>query len=78
MDIYLGGEGNIEEVLTLHEGELPPLNPDEIEADKYRPELRMLPVEERLKGFAQVVLGFDEKCAGEETGRCLRCDLEER
>jgi formate dehydrogenase beta subunit len=78
MDIYLGGEGNIEEVLTLHEGELPPLNPDEIEADKYRPELRMLPVEERLKGFAQVVLGFDEECAGEETGRCLRCDLEER
>ncbi len=78
MDLYLGGEGNIEEELVLPEGELPPLNPDEIESDKYRPELKLLPAEERIKSYAKVLLGFDEKCAKDETKRCLRCDLEER
>ncbi len=78
MDLYLGGDGNIDEVLVTPEEELLPLNPDEIEADKYRPDLRMLPLEERVKSYAQVVLGFDEKCAIEETRRCLWCDLEKR
>jgi len=38
----------------------------------------MLPLDERLKGYAQVAPGFDEEKAIEETKRCLRCDLEER
>jgi len=34
-----------------------------------------LPVEQRLTGFAEVELGFDEATAVEEAKRCLRCDL---
>jgi NADH-quinone oxidoreductase subunit F len=78
MDLYLGGEGIIDEELVPPEGELPPLDPDEIEPDKYRPELKLLPVEERIKSYARVLLGFDRACARDETTRCLRCDLEER
>jgi len=37
----------------------------------------MLPLDDRIKGFAQVELGFDKEKAIEEATRCLRCDLEE-
>jgi len=50
---------------------------DEVEGEKYRPPMKMLPLDERLKGYAQVVLGFEQEKAIEETKRCLRCDLEE-
>ena len=78
MDLYLGGTGLIDEELVPPEAELPPLDPDEIESDKYRPELKLLPVEERIKSYAKVLLGFDAKCVKDETKRCLQCDLEER
>ncbi len=78
MDRYLGGEGNIDEVLAPPEGEVAPLDQDEMGGEKYRPELTLLPREERIKNFAQVVLGYDAERAIEECKRCLRCDLEER
>jgi len=78
IDQYLGGEGNIDEVLAPPEGEVAPIDIAEVEGEKYRPPMRMLPLDERLKDYAQVVLGFDEEQATEETKRCLRCDLEER
>jgi len=78
MDRYLGGEGNIDEVLASPEGEVEPIELDEIEGEKYRPELTLLPSEERIKNFAQVLLGYDVERAIEECKRCLRCDLEER
>ena len=78
IDKYLGGEGNIDEVLAPPEEEVVPIDTDEVEGEQYRPPMRMLPLDERLKGYAQVVLGFDEEKAIEETKRCLRCDLEER
>ena len=78
IDKYLGGEGNIDEVLAPPEGELEPLDMDEVEGEKHRPPLTMLPLDERLKGYAQVVRGFELEKAIEETKRCLRCDLEER
>ena len=37
--------------------------------------MEMLPHDERLKGYAQVVLGFTQETATEECERCLRCDL---
>ena len=77
MDIYLGGDGNINEELIPPEDELPPLDLDKIDSDKYRPELKLMPREERVKSFKQVLLGFDTKCAKQETMRCLQCDLEE-
>ncbi|MDZ4231037.1 MAG: NADH-quinone oxidoreductase subunit NuoF [Dehalococcoidales bacterium] len=78
IDRYLGGEGIIDEVLAPPEGEIAPVDTDEVEGEKYRPPMEMLPLDERLKSFAQVVLGFDNERATEETKRCLRCDLEER
>ncbi|MFC2040877.1 NADH-quinone oxidoreductase subunit NuoF [Chloroflexota bacterium] len=78
IDKYLGGEGNIDQLMAPPEGEIEPLNIDEVEGEKYRPPLEMLPLDERLRGYAQVVLGFDQKKATEETKRCLSCDLEER
>ncbi len=77
IDKYLGGEGKIDEVLAPPEGEIAPLDTKEVEGEKYRPPMEMLPLNERLRGYAQVVLGFDEEKAIEETRRCLRCDLEE-
>jgi NADPH-dependent glutamate synthase beta subunit-like oxidoreductase len=35
-------------------------------------------VEERLRGFGPVELGYTPEQAREEAGRCLHCDLEER
>jgi NADPH-dependent glutamate synthase beta subunit-like oxidoreductase len=78
MDLYLDGTGVIDEELVPPEDELPPLDPDKIESDKYRPELELLPVDERIRSFAKVLLGFDAKCAKDETTRCLQCDLEEK
>ncbi len=78
IDKYLGGEGNIVEVLAPPEEELAPFDIEEAEGEKYRPPIEMLPLDERLKGYAQVVLGFTQEKATEECQRCLRCDLEER
>jgi len=77
IDKYLGGRGDIDEVLAPPEEEVTPFNIDEVEGEKYRPPMNMLPPDERIKSFAQVELGFDEEKAIEEAKRCLRCDLEE-
>ena len=77
IDKYLGGEGNIDEALAPIKEEVAPVDMDEVEGEKYRPSMKTLPLDERLKGYTQVVLGFDEEGAIEETKRCLRCDLEE-
>jgi NADH-quinone oxidoreductase subunit F len=77
IDKYLGGDGDIDEQLAPPE-EVAPFNIEEVEGEKHRPPVNILPLDERLKCFAQVALGFDEEMAIEETKRCLRCDLEER
>jgi len=59
-------------VLIPPEEEVAPINMDEVEGEKYRPPMKMLPLDERLKGYAQVVLGFEQEKAIEETKRCLR------
>ncbi len=41
-----------------------------------RPEVQSRPVEQRLKDFSEVELGFSEADAVLEAKRCLRCDLE--
>jgi NADH-quinone oxidoreductase subunit F len=41
-----------------------------------RPEEKSIPLKERKRGFAEVVLGLDQPLALAEAGRCLRCDLE--
>ena len=36
-----------------------------------------LPIDKRMRGFAEVILGLDRRQAVGEAGRCLRCDLEQ-
>ncbi len=73
IDKYLGGKGEIDEVLAP---------PEKITAEEpleeRRTEVPALPVAERLKSFRLVELGLDERAAIREAKRCLRCDLEER
>ncbi len=78
IDRYLGGSGDIDEVLAPPEEQVTAFDIEEVEGEKHRPPMKMLSLDERLKSYAQVVLGFDEEKAIEETKRCLRCDLEER
>jgi len=41
-----------------------------------RLEEKMISLQKRQRGFAEVVLGLDREQATTEAGRCLRCDLE--
>ena len=77
IDKYLGGNGAIEEILAPVE--VPPKYvPPEIEGEQKRLPLKMVPVRERLGNFKLAELGWDDKQAGYDCSRCLRCDLEER
>jgi NADPH-dependent glutamate synthase beta subunit-like oxidoreductase/NAD-dependent dihydropyrimidine dehydrogenase PreA subunit len=73
IDIYLGGSGMIDEKLCPPE-ELEKLHELE-EGEKHRVLMPCLSSAERLKGFKEVEIGFDEKMAVEEAKRCFRCDL---
>jgi NADH-quinone oxidoreductase subunit F len=42
----------------------------------FRPEMPMLPIEDRKRSFRETELGFSEEKARYEAKRCLRCDLE--
>jgi NADPH-dependent glutamate synthase beta subunit-like oxidoreductase len=75
IDKYLGGEGIIDEVLVELEEPEAWLGREEGFADKPRASMPCLPLEERIKDFAEIELGFDESLAVEEAKRCLRCDL---
>ncbi len=72
MDAYLGGDGNIDEILATPEDEitLPPFLLD----IKPRNEMDILKPWERLKGFEQVEKGLSDLAIAAEAGRCLNCD----
>lgn len=74
MDKYLGGDGNIQEVLLEKEDPDPYLGKEEGFADKPMVKMPVLSMEERA-GFGQIELGYDESSAMEEAKRCLRCNL---
>jgi len=42
----------------------------------FRPEMPLLPIEDRKRSFKETELGFSEDKARYEAKRCLRCDLE--
>jgi len=48
------------------------------EEEKPRVEIPLLQLDQRLRGFREVELGYTPAMAIEEAQRCLRCDLEER
>ena len=72
MDAYLGGDGDINEILATPEDEisLPPFLMDV----KPRNEMGILKPWARLKGFDQVETGLSDQDVKVETGRCLNCD----
>jgi NADPH-dependent glutamate synthase beta subunit-like oxidoreductase len=76
IDKYLGGSGMIDERLAPPEEAVSSLNIEEDE-EHGRPDMPLLAIDQRLKGFGVVELGFPGEKAAEEAGRCLRCDLEE-
>jgi NADPH-dependent glutamate synthase beta subunit-like oxidoreductase len=51
------------------------LSDEEIKSLK-RPDMPSIPIDQRVKGFKEVELGFSEADAMAEAKRCLRCDLE--
>jgi len=75
IDKYLGGDGDISEVLAPAEEAVIP--PEEVKG-KRRPPMPKLGVEQRVRNFRQVELGYSPEMAREEAKRCLRCDLQER
>jgi NADPH-dependent glutamate synthase beta subunit-like oxidoreductase len=75
IDKYLGGKGEIDEILAPPEEVVAPL---EEPVEGRRIQVPALPVAKRLKGFSQVELGLSEEMAIKEAKRCLMCDLEER
>jgi len=75
IDKYLGGKGEIDEILAPPEEVTAPV--EEI-VEGGRVEVPTLPVAKRLKSFNLVELGLSEEMAIREAKRCLRCDLEER
>ncbi|MEE8353045.1 MAG: FAD-dependent oxidoreductase [Dehalococcoidales bacterium] len=77
IDRYLGGEGDIDEVLAPVE-ESPDYAPPESDEAEYRPPLKAMPVGERITCFRMAELGFADSDGKVETARCLRCDLEDR
>lgn len=73
MDAYLGGDGNIDEILATPENEvyLPPFSNMEV---KHRNEMDILKPWERLTGFEQVEKGLSDAAIVAEAARCLNCD----
>jgi len=73
IDKILGGSGNLP-----HDVGFSFTKPDEEALAQSPPQLeeKTIPLKERQRGFAEVVLGLDRPLALAEAGRCLRCDLE--
>ncbi|MBN1632271.1 MAG: FAD-dependent oxidoreductase, partial [Thermoleophilia bacterium] len=75
LDKYLGGGGRIDRKLAP-QGELPTcLGPGPGFAALSRAADHCLLPEERVGSFCEVVESMDEDTAGEESARCLQCDL---
>jgi hypothetical protein len=75
VDRYLGGSGEIDEVLEASEKLDPELGRREGFARENRVENPRLAPEERVISFCRVVHDLDEKAAVAESHRCLQCDL---
>jgi NADPH-dependent glutamate synthase beta subunit-like oxidoreductase/ferredoxin len=75
VDRYLGGSGEIDEVLVPVEKPEPGLGRREGFARETRVDHSRLPPEERVISFCQIVHDLDEKAGIAESHRCLQCDL---
>jgi len=72
IDKYLGGEGNIDEVLATPQKEI--LVPELDRHVRSRNEMALRKPWQRTTGFDQVELGLTDEQIAAETQRCLHCD----
>ncbi|MBR3232026.1 MAG: FAD-dependent oxidoreductase, partial [Lachnospiraceae bacterium] len=78
IDIYLGGDGNIDEDLAPEQEKNPYIGVIDGFGDLPRTEPNVVPAPERVdnwKNCGPMDKGFDEKKAKCEATRCLQCDL---
>jgi len=73
IDQYLGGTGDIEEILAPESRFDPRVGKEEGFFDRTRAVMPALTVKERAGNFAEVELGLDDKAAIAEGKRCLQC-----
>jgi formate dehydrogenase beta subunit len=72
IDQYLGGDGNIDEVLATPEDEV--VLPELTSEVSPRNDMALLKAWKRMSGFDQVELGLTKEQIAAETSRCLNCD----
>lgn len=75
VDKYLGGEGNIEEVLTEPESRDPKTGKAEGFGNWSRACITCIPVDKRKNNFNLVEQIYNKEEAIKEASRCLQCDL---
>jgi len=75
IDEYLGGDGNIDEVLATPEEEV--LLPEFVVRESPRNDLGLIKPWERTSGFDQVELALTDDQIADESSRCLQCDARE-
>jgi NADPH-dependent glutamate synthase beta subunit-like oxidoreductase len=75
IDRYLGGSGDIDEVLAEVEEMSGWLGTDDGFADRRRFEEHLIPREVRLRSFTEAKPCLTQEHAHAEAGRCFRCDL---
>ncbi|MBA7708794.1 hypothetical protein ES703_117698 [subsurface metagenome] len=80
IDKYLKGDTSRVEMYDLKPSvveEVVSAEAEETWEPQFRPEIPLLPAEERKGSFKETELGFSEEKARQEASRCLRCDLEQ-
>jgi hypothetical protein len=75
IDGFLGGDGDVYPRLLEQGPPNPKIGSVEGFAGLSRIEAPKRAVEERIKSFDTIELGYEEEGAKQEAGRCLRCDL---
>jgi thioredoxin reductase len=75
MDKYLGGDGDLDEVLFERRTPDPNVGRQEGFAAWPREKVREIDAQRRGETFQEVALGFTDEQAAREAKRCLQCDL---
>ena len=75
IDRYLGGSGNISEVLAQIIGGVPRVGRIDNFAQRRRQEMPTAKPAKQVGNFSQVELGFSDELGNEEAKRCMGCDL---
>ena len=75
IDKYLGGNGIIDESLASKLEPNPVFGQDFDFIYRHQPKMPNISDRERLEGFTEVELGYEQKTGIDEAKRCLRCDM---